>query len=96
MNDEELLYGKIEKYLTEYYRESKPYIVKIVLEPDDAYAKFVTTPTVIRCYIDTNLCGEYERHHFSLYFRFQLKRLVKDFFGVEIFEVYQQDIPLNL
>ena len=96
MNDEELLYGKIEKYLTEYYRESKPYIVKIVLEPDDAYAKFVTTPTVIRCHIDTNLCSEYDRHHFSLYFRFQLKRMVKYVFNVEIFEVYQVDSSLNL
>ena len=91
MNDEELLYGKIEKYLTEYYRESKPYIVKIVLEPDVTHAKF-WTPTVIRCHIDPNLFGEYDQHYFSLYFRFQLKRLVKDFFGVEIFEVYQQDI----
>ena len=95
MNDEELLYGKIEKYLMEHYRESIPYIVKIVLEPNVTYANF-WTPTVIRCHVDPNLCGEYQRHHFSLYFRFQLKRLVRDFFNVEIFEVYLQDISESL
>lgn len=90
MNDEELLYRKIEKYLTEHYRESMPYIVKIVLEPDVTYANF-WTPTVIRCHVNPNLCGVYERHLFH-YFRLQLKSMVRNFFGVEIFEVYLQDI----
>ena len=88
MDNEELLYRKIEKYLTEFIKESHPHIIEIVFEKDAPTLS--NSPMNLICYMDPLLCGPFENHQFQLRLRYRLKSMVRNYFGIDIFEVYKK------
>jgi hypothetical protein len=90
MNNQEILYEKVGRYLTEHIKESHPHIIEIVFEKDAPTLS--NSPMNLICYMDPLLCGPFENHQFQLRLRYRLKSMVRNYFNIDVFEVYQKFI----
>ena len=90
MSNQEILYEKVGRYLTEYVKAANPHIIEIVFEKDAPTLS--NSPMNLICYMDPLLCGAYENHQFQLRLRYRLKSMTRGYFGIDIFEVYQKFI----
>jgi hypothetical protein len=89
MNNQELLYKKVGKYLTDYIKDIRPHIIEVILEEDGPINNY-WTPMNLICYMDPDLYGVLENRDFHLVDRFDLKRITKNIFNIEVFEVYRK------
>lgn len=90
MSNQEILYKKVGKYLTEYLKEQYPHIIDIGFEKDAPTLS--NSPMNLICYMDPLLCGAFENHQFQLRIRYRLKSMVRNYFNIDVFEVYQKFI----
>ena len=90
MNNQEILYEKVGRYLTEYVKDANPHIIEIVFEKDAPTLS--NSPMNLICYMDPLLCGPFENHQFQLRLRYRLKSMTRGYFGIEVFEVYKRFI----